>query len=311
MRLQELVETYIAFKGSLGMRYRSQSAVLRAYCRAMGDIDIEDVRPGSVLAFITGTGPVTNRWLECYRVLDGLYRYAIGRGFAKRSPLPADTPRHPPPFVPYIYTVDELKRLVAATEILQTQLSPVLAQTMRSLLLLLYGTGMRIGEALSITLRDVDLKSRTITVRDAKFFKTRVIPIGPRLAAVLSEYLSRRRQLPMPDGDNSAFLATRTGLHLNYKRVNKLFCRLRRAAQIQRESTARYQPRIHDIRHASAVHRVIAWYRVGAEVQRLLPQLATYLGHVDLRSTQQYLSMTPELLREASLRFDRYAQSEV
>jgi integrase len=311
MKLQELVETYIAFKASLGMRYRSQSAVLRAYCRAMGDIDIEDVRPGAVLAFITGTGPVTNRWLECYRVLDGLYRYAIGRGFANRSPLPADTPRHPPPFVPYIYTVDELKRLVAATAILQTQLSPMLAQTMRSLLLLLYGTGMRIGEALSITLRDVDLKSSTITIRDAKFFKTRVIPIGPRLATVLSEYLSHRRQLPMPDGDNSAFLATRTGLHLNYKRVNKLFCRLRRAAQIQRESTARYQPRIHDIRHASAVHRVIAWYRVGAEVQRLLPQLATYLGHVDLRSTQQYLSMTPELLREASLRFDRYAQSEV
>ena len=311
MRLQELVETYIAFKASLGMRYRSQSAVLRAYCRAMGDIDIEDVRPGAVLAFITGTGPVTNRWLECYRVLDGLYRYAIGRGLAKRSPLPADTPRHPPPFVPYIYTVDELKRLVAATEILQTQLSPMLAQTMRSLLLLLYGTGMRIGEALSLTLRDVDLKNSMLTVRNAKFFKTRVVPIGPRLAIVLSDYLSRRRQLPMPEGDNSAFLATRTGLHLDYKRVNKLFCRLRRAAQIQRESAARYQPRIHDIRHASAVHRVIAWYRAGAEVQRLLPQLATYLGHVDLRSTQQYLSMTPELLREASMRFDRYAQSEV
>jgi integrase/recombinase XerD len=311
MKLQELVETYIAFKGSLGMRYRSQSAVLRAYCRAMGDIDIEDVRSNAVLMFITGTGPVTNRWLECYRVLDGFYRYAIGRGFTKRSPLPTDTPRHPPPFVPYVYTVDELKRLVAATDILQTPLSPMLAQTMRSLLLLLYGTGMRIGEALSITLRDVDLKDRIITVRDAKFFKTRVIPIGPRLAIVLSDYLSCRCHLPMPDGDNSAFLATRTGLHLDYKRVNKLFCRLRRAAQIQRESTARYQPRIHDIRHASAVHRVIAWYRVGAEVQRLLPQLATYLGHVDLRSTQQYLSMTPELLREASMRFDRYAQSEV
>jgi integrase/recombinase XerD len=84
MKLQELVETYIAFKGSLGMRYRSQSAVLRAYCRAMGDIDIEEVRPSAVLAFITGTGPVTNRWLECYRVLDGFYRYAIGRGFTKR-----------------------------------------------------------------------------------------------------------------------------------------------------------------------------------------------------------------------------------
>lgn len=311
MRLQELVEAYIEFKASLGMRYRSQSAVLRAYCRAMGDIDIKDVRSDAVLVFITGDGPVTTRWLECYRVLNGFYRYAIERGFTKRSPLPMDTPKHPPPFVPHVYTVDELKRLVAATDILQTPLSPMLAQTIRSLLLLLYGTGMRIGEALSLTLRDVDLRNSVLTVRDGKFFKDRVVPIGPRLALVLNDYLSCRRQLPMPDGDKSAFLATRTGLHLNYKRVNKLFCRLRRAAQIQRESTARYQPRIHDIRHASAVHRVIAWYRAGAEVQRLLPQLATYLGHVDLRSTQQYLSMTPELLREASMRFDRYAQSEV
>jgi integrase len=182
MKLQDLVETYIAFKGSLGMRYRSQSAVLRAYCRAMGDIDIEDVRPDAVRAFIAGTGPVTNRWLECYRVLDGLYRYAIARGFAKRSPLPTDTPRHPRPYVPYIYTADELKRLVAATDILQTPLSPMLAQTMRSLLLLLYGTGMRIGEALSLTLQDVDLKSIMITVRDAKFL------LRPRNSWVVSHY---------------------------------------------------------------------------------------------------------------------------
>ncbi|WP_454743531.1 hypothetical protein [Cupriavidus necator] len=118
MRLRELVEAYIGFKASLGMRYRSQSAVLRAYCRAMGDIDIKDVRSDAVLVFITGTGPVTTRWLECYRVLDGFYRYAIERGFTKRSPLPMDTPKHPPPFVPYVYTVDELKRLVAATALL-------------------------------------------------------------------------------------------------------------------------------------------------------------------------------------------------
>jgi site-specific recombinase XerD len=127
----------------------------------------------------------------------------------------------------------------------------------------------------------------------------------------LSNYLSRRRQLPLPCGETSAFFATRTGLHMEYRRVNKLFGRLRQAAAIQRESTARYQPRIHDIRHAAAVHRLIAWYRAGADVQRLLPQLATYLGHVDIRSTQRYLSMTPELLQEASVRFERYAHAEV
>ena len=93
--------------------------------------------------------------------------------------------------------------------------------------------------------------------------------------------------------------------------MSKLFGRLRQSAEIRREATAQYQPRIHDIRHSAAVHRVIAWYRAGADVQKLLPQLATYLGHVDVASTQRYLTMTAELLNEASLRFERYAQPEV
>ena len=60
-------------------------------------------------------------------------------------------------------------------------------------------------------------------------------------------------------------------------------------------------------RHAFSVHRLVAWYRQGADVQRLLPQLATYLGHVHLAATQRYLTMTPELLQEACQRFARYA----
>lgn len=310
MKLHDLVETYIDFKCSLGMRFRSQAAVLRAYCRMMGDVAIEEVQPEAALAFLTGTGPVTTRWMEYYRTLEGFYRYAISRGFVTQSPLPTNTPKCPHSFIPYIYTVDELKRLLAATDILQTPRSPLLALTMRSLLLLLYGTGMRIGEALSLTVQDVDLERCVLTVRDTKFFKTRLVPIGPALTTVLTDYLSHRRQRPLPGGEHSAFLATHTGIRLNYKRVNKLFCRLREAAEIRRESSARYQPRIHDIRHATAVHRVIAWYRTGADVQRLLPQLATYLGHVDIRSTQRYLTMTPALLQEASHRFERYAQQE-
>jgi integrase/recombinase XerD len=277
----------------------------------MGDIALAEVKPESVLAFIAGTGPITARWRENHRVLGGFYRYAIGRGFTTISPLPTDIPRPPTPLTPYIYTVEELKRLLAATESLQTPLSPLLASTMRTLLLLLYGTGMRVGEALSLTLADVDLEDRVLRVRDAKFFKTRLVPIGPRLTTVLSDYRSERGRLPLLAGEASAFLATRTGLRLDYKRVSKLFGRLRQAAGIRREATAPYQPRIHDLRHSAAVHRVIAWYRAGADVQRLLPQLATYLGHVDVASTQRYLTMTAELLNEASLRFERYAQPEV
>src|SRR5580700_4054027 len=112
MKLHDIVEGYIDYKHSLGMRFRSQAAVLRAFNRAMGDIAIAKVKPESVLAFIAGTGPITARWIENHRVLGGFYRYAVGRGFATLSPLPTDTPRPPTQLTPYIYTVDELKRLL-------------------------------------------------------------------------------------------------------------------------------------------------------------------------------------------------------
>ena len=86
-----------------------------------------------------------------------------------------------------------------------------------------------------------------------------------------------------------------------------MFQHVRRAAGIERPIGEPRPPRIHDLRHTAAVHRVVAWYHSGQEVQRLLPQLATFLGHIDIRSTQRYLQMTPELLEAASQRFAQYA----
>jgi integrase/recombinase XerD len=86
------------------------------------------------------------------------------------------------------------------------------------------------------------------------------------------------------------------------------FCRVRIRANVMCETVrARHQPRLHDLRHSFVVHRLISWYRDGADVQRLLPKLATYLGHVHISGTQRYLTLTPELLREACVRFERYA----
>lgn len=311
MRLHDLVDTYIGFKRSLGLDFCSDAKVLRRFCRAMGDINVTDVQPEAVLAFIAGTGPVTANWRQKFSVLGGLYRYAIGRNFATTSPLPTVVPKLPPPLVPYIYSTHELKRLLVATDAIQTPRSLLRALTYRTLLLLLYGTGMRVGEALSLTLHDTDLVSHILTIRDTKFYKTRLVPIGPQLTSELIHYEHRRLKLPLPVGDSSAFFCNRTGYRLHHTEVNRLFRRIREVAGVHRESAARYQPRIHDIRHTSAQHRLIAWYRAGADVQRLLPQLATYLGHVDIGSTQRYLTMTPELLHEASLRFEQYTQPEV
>lgn len=311
MKLRELVEAYIDYKRSLGMRFNTDANTLRAFCRAMGAVEINDVKPEPVLSFLAGDGPVTTYWRQKYKILGSFYRYALGRGIALASPLPVFLPRFPPPLSPYIYSVNELERLLAATDMLHVNHSPLHATSMRTLLFLLYGTGMRISEALTLTLHDVDLAQRILTIRNSKFHKTRLVPIGPRLTAVLSDYASRRRQLPMPAGEASAFIATRTGKRWHYRNANRYFGRVRRAAGVQRESSARYQPRIHDIRHTAAVHRVVAWYRVGADVQRLLPHLATYMGHSEVGSTQRYLNMTVELLNEASRRFEQYAKPEV
>ena len=310
MTLTDAIATYVAFKRSLGMHFRSEAVQLRAFARAMGDIALAAVSPEAVRAFIAGPGPVTTFWRNKWVILRGFYRFALSRGFATTSPVPVLAPRFPSSLTPYIYSAAELASLLAATDTLRSPRCPLRALTFRTLLLLLYGTGLRIGEALTLTIHDVDTAQRLVTIRNTKFFKTRLVPTGPQLTQALSIYVARRRRLPLPAGDASAFFATRTGHGLCYDDTNRQFGRVRRHAGIRRDDGARYQPRLHDLRHTAAVHRLIAWYRAGADVQRLLPHLATYLGHVDLASTQRYLTMTPELLQEASRRFEQYARPE-
>lgn len=307
MKLAQLVSDYLAFKKSLGMRFRSETATLRSFCRTLGDIEIEEVRPRSVLPFLAGKGVVTRHWHQKFKILRGFYRFAMARGYVDFCPLPETIPKPPPSLVPYIYSREEILRLLDATQTLENPMSPLQATTFRTLLLSLYGTGLRISEALSLTLTDVDLSEALMVVRNTKFFKTRLVPIGPDLVRVLSAYSVRRRRLPRPAGEDSAFFATRSGKALSYDRVNTIFQILRTRACIHREKEARYQPRIHDLRATFAVHRLLAWYRDGRDVQRLLPQLSTYLGHVEIADTQRYLCLTPELLQEANCRFERYA----
>lgn len=310
MKLLELVNSYVAFKRSLGMRFTSQPRVFRRFSRVLGDIDICDITPQAVRAFLDGDRALTNTWFLNYRLLRGLFSFAVSRGFVRRSPLPVFTPSPLPPFRPHIYSTSELSALLSATSVLNSVRNPLQPFTFRALLLILYGTGMRVGEALHLSLRNADLHSRVLTIRDTKFFKSRLVPLGPRLTRELVAFQKRRGALPMPQLEDSAFFASSTGHALPYQHVITLFQRVRRAAGIQRDEGSSYPPRLHDLRHTAAVHRIIAWYRDGLDVQCLLPQLATYLGHKDLRGTQHYLSMTPELLEQACLRYQNYVDPE-
>lgn len=308
MKLTEIVDAYVTLERSLGMRFEAAGRLLRQFSREMGDPDIDQVRPEAVAIFLQGTGALSATWTLKYRVLSGFYRFAISRGHVDRSPLPISQPQLPPQQSPYVYSTDELRRLLDATSSLHIAHSRLQAPMYRTLLLLLYGGGLRIGEALGATVRDADLSERTIIVRKTKFFKARLVPIGPKLTQELAEHIARRRELPLPDGEDSALFTTRTGRGWPYQHVITLFQRVRQTAGIECPPGQLRPPRLHDLRHTAAVHRVIAWYRSGEDVQRLLPQLATYLGHINIKSTQRYLQMTPELLQEASHRFACYAQ---
>jgi site-specific recombinase XerD len=204
-----------------------------------------------------------------------------------------------------------LKRLLEATALLDsTKRWRTHPETLRTLLLLLYATGLRVGEALSLRCCDVDLTQRLLTIRDTKFFKSRLVPIGEQLSRVLAEYLNLRKTLPFPEAQQSRVFVFRTGKPLSYDSVWFAFARVRRQAAVRRPTGDHFQPRIHDLRATFAVHRLTAWYREGANVQARLPLLATYLGHSSIAGTVCYLSMTPTLLSEAALRFQRYAMPQ-
>lgn len=305
MKLPEAVAAYVAYKLSLGMRFATEARTLKSFYRTLGDIDMRDVDADRVHAFLDGNGPITAFWHRKLSALRGFYRFAIARGYTTSSPLPLGIPAEPRTFVPYIYSRDEMKRLLAATA--DRERCNLSSLTCRTLLLLLYGTGLRIGEAVGLNLADVDLGSGTLCIRESKFYRTRLVPTGPDLTSVLAKYAVERNKWP-PLNPDAAFLLTERGQRLSRAGAEYAFKQLRERARVRRDDDSRYQPRLHDIRHTYTVTRLVSWYREGADVQRLLPQLATYLGHVHIGATQRYLTMTPELLRQASLRFERYAR---
>ncbi len=305
MKLPEAVAAYVAYKLSLGMRFATEARTLKSFYRTLGDIDMSEVDADRVYAFLAGKGPITAFWHRKLSALRGFYRFAIARGYTTSSPLPLTVPEEPRTFVPYIYSREEMKRLLAATA--DRERCNLSSLTCRTLLLLLYGTGLRIGEAVGLNLADVDLDSGILCIRETKFYKTRLVPTGPDLTSVLDQYAAERNKWP-PLNPDAAFLLTERGQRLSRAGAEYAFKQLRERARVRRDDGAWYQPRLHDLRHTYTVTRLVSWYREGADVQRLLPQLATYLGHVHIGATQHYLTMTPELLRQASLRFERYAR---
>jgi integrase/recombinase XerD len=203
-------------------------------------------------------------------------------------------------FRPHIYTPAEIHALLEGASRVGSRY-PLLFVTLFGLL---YCTGLRISEALSLHLSDVNFDEDLLIIRNTKFHKSRAVPLQPDAKRVLIAYAETRSGSGRSTHPDSPFFVSRTNRPCAYGWVRATFRTILRQAGLLSGVSGERGPRLHDLRHTFAVHRLLAWYRDGGDVQARLPLLTTYLGHATLASTQVYLNITAELLHEAAQRFE-------
>ena len=311
MTLRSAIEEFVTYKQALGASYKGEHNRLLAFLRVVGDMELGSITRQHLEMHlpVPSSRIVTSGWFQKYETISRFLQFALSRGYLRHRIVLDPLPERPPSFVPYIYSLDDMRRLLGVPDAHYSPLSPMAPYTMRVLLISLYGTGLRLGEAIKLKHHDVDLDTAVLTVRDTKFFKSRLVPIGEDLLQILRLYRDRRstEEAQLPE---ATFFLTRRGTAARHDHADHQFQWLRKEAGVLRFDHARFQPRLHDFRHTFAVTRLISWYRQGKEVQRLLPHLSTYLGHVSIDETATYLRMTTELLGEASSRFENYSRVE-
>lgn len=258
MTLASVVETYVRLKQSLGAVFSVDARILAAFVRTVGDVAVNTITPEMCTACCRGQGPPTRFWSRKHEALRGLFRYLVGRGHVSHSPLPEPGPRIQSTFPRYIYTRDDVVRLLEAAVLPVHPATLIQPQTLRLVLLVLDATGLRAGEALRLRCCDVDLRDRLLTIWESKCFKSRWVPIGTDLGRARSQYQTDRTRLPLADGDHSVFVATRRGRAISLGRVEHAFTRLLRQTHVGQGYTG-HRPRPHDLRATFAVHRLIAW----------------------------------------------------
>jgi len=210
--------------------------------------------------------------------------------------------------LPHLYTEAEIRAILAAARALEPRDS-LRPKTYATLFGLLYTTGLRCGEAFALNLGHLTLDRHVLYVAEGKFGKARWVPLSPSTSAILQRYLDERVRMAPAAAAHPVFL-TRTGRRVYHTNAELAFRHVLTRCGL-RGGKGCAGPRLHDLRHSYACTRLLEWYRQGKDVQALLPALATYLGHVQVSSTQVYLHATAELLEQAQERFLTNARAHV
>lgn len=300
------LDRFLRFKRAMGFRYRAEGCTLRDLDRFLGSrLDSSDpvITRDMIGDFVARRGTES----EATRA----HRLSLIRQFclfrAAEDPRTAVPERNFLPirrstFVPRVFTLAEGRRFLKACLALSPgRCSPLRGIAHGTALALLYLTGLRAGEALGLSIEDVDLASAVLRIRRGKFGKSRFVPI----AADLNEKLRRCRQTVErqlgPRPSDAPFFPSPRGGRYSVCALRDSFHGVLAVAGI-RDVQHGKGPRLHDLRHTFACHRMTLWYRQNQDLRAKLPLLAVYLGHVSLLSSQRYLRVTEDVLNEITRR---------
>jgi integrase len=212
----------------------------------------------------------------------------LGRGSVRKSP--------------HIYSDAEVSALLREAALVGPP-GGLLSRTLVAIFSLMASTGLRVSEACRLAHRDVDLEQGVLVIRESKFRKSRLVPVHPTVAAALGRYASERDRIKPR---SEFFFRTDRARRITRNTVERILIRLRPRLGWTCEGRARL-PRAHDLRHTFAVRRLLLWYEEGADIDRKVLALSTYLGHTAPSYTYWYLSAVPELLAITSRRFEAFA----
>lgn len=300
--LRNRLDEYLAIRRALGFKLERAGYLLPDFVTYLEDHQARTITTELAVAWARQPAHAhPDWWAQRLSLVRGLAKYLQALDPATEVPPVECLPHCSRRATPYLYSDLNIIHLMEAARELR---SPLRAETYATLLGLLAVTGMRIGEAIGLDRKDVDFPHRVATLRNCKFGKMREICLHDSTVEALAAYARFRDQL-CPRRRGPGFFLSTTGTRLIYTNVQQTFRSLVRRGGIQPRS-ARHRPRLHDLRHTFAIRTLLRWYRAGADVERQLPLLSTYLGHSCPSSTYWYLSAAPELLAQAGERLERF-----
>ena len=301
--LRDLVADLVALRRAGGYRFKVQERVLRQFadhCRREGYPD-GSITKEAADGFLYGRHLRSSTVRRNELALRQLAEHARAVGWDAYTPA-ATTRVRVRHQLPYVLTDDEVRRLFAAIDSQSMSSYSNKAMVDPALFRVLYGAGLRVSEALNLTLPDVDTRAGTLRIRDSKNGEGRTVPITGRLSATLDGYTAAAH--PAPEHSDYVFYSRVAGRAINQATVYTRFRGYLADAGIPHFTGG---PHPHSLRHGFAVANLRRWAAGGADLAAMLPYLACYMGHADLRGTQYYLRLTadayPDVMAKAQIRF--------